>query len=73
MRGEVEARVGPYGRTELSHDRRRPHASSHDVANGKDGASAAEGDHVVPAAAVAAEQMKPPSAPVASGCSVNQG
>lgn len=51
MRREVQARVRPYGRAELAHDRRRADPSSHHVADDQSGAAAAEGDHVVPVSA----------------------
>ncbi len=51
MRREVEARVRPHCRTELAHDRRRAHPSSHHVADDQGGTAAAEGDDVVPVAA----------------------
>lgn len=51
VRREVQARVRPYGRAELAHDRRRADPSSHHVADDQSGAAAAEGDHVVPVSA----------------------
>ena len=51
VRGEVEAGVRADRRAELAHDRRRPHASAHDVADDEGRAAAAEGDDVVPVAA----------------------
>ncbi len=51
VRGQVEAGVRADGGAELTHDRRRADASAHDVADDQGGATAAEGDHVVPVAA----------------------
>lgn len=51
MRGQIEAGVGTDGRAELAHDGRSADAAAHDVADDEGGASAAEGDHVVPVAA----------------------
>lgn len=51
VRGQVEAGVGADGGAQLAHDGGGADPAAHDVADDQGGASAAEGDHVVPVAA----------------------